>query len=644
MDYPAPGSRLAVGDFDGDGMPDLASSNSAGDAVTVLLGDGTGAMGAAASYPAGTAPGPIVSGDLNGDGRSDLVVANTVDKAFNVLLAQPGGSFSAPVRYATGSSIKPGMAGIGDLDTDGDLDLVLGGSTIAGETQFGDGAGGFTYGGTFTLSGGGGTAILVADVTGDGNNDAVAAVTTGVDVLPGDGAGALGAATNYPTAFQPAALAVGDLNADTRLDVVTVERSANTASVLMGQAGGSLGAAIPYPTGTDPDTVAVGDFNGDGDLDVVTGQGSSNQMSVLPGDGTGVLGVPVNFPVSGNVFAVAAPDLNLDGFPDLAGSLAGGLLTVLLNTAAPQLTSVTPATGPTAGGTTIVLTGKGFAPGTAVQVGGQPATGVVVTGTSITAVTPPGHRGPVDVSVLRPDGKQAALAAGFRYVAPSPIITGVTPGFGPVTGGTGLTVTGTGFDPDATVTVGGIPATINSRVDSTAITVSTPAGAPGQVEVVVTNPDGQRAQEPGAFTYQALPDQALPESPPSSTPPSSSATPSPTADPAPQLATISVVVAGRSAQASVTPFTPGQSWRMKLQRRVKVKPAAATGSVNSTAKWKWVTVKTRTTATGSTTFKKLPSGLLRVHTAAQNGLPAASSTTFRANQNRPCPGSDCDQP
>jgi len=168
---------------------------------------------------------------------------------------------------------------------------------------------------------------------------------------------------------------------------------------------------------------------------------------------------------------------------------------------APTVSGITPNTGSTTGGQTVTITGTGFTGATGVSFGGVPATGVVVhSPTSITAVVPPAAAGgPVGVVVTTPGGVSAP--APYRYTAPS--IIAVTPNRGPTAGGTSITITGTGFSPTATVTVGGKPATgvVVNRA-GTSITATTPAGPAGPVDVSVVQ-TGADATARHAFTYVA---------------------------------------------------------------------------------------------------------------------------------------------
>jgi hypothetical protein len=176
--------------------------------------------------------------------------------------------------------------------------------------------------------------------------------------------------------------------------------------------------------------------------------------------------------------------------------------------ALPAVTNVTPGSGSSLGGTNVTISGNNFQANGAgtntVTFGGQSATGVVVVNnTTITCLTPAGAPGSsVSVTVSNANGS-ATLNNGFTY-NPLPTLTSVMPGSGPASGGTMVSLTGTGFQANGagtnTVTFGGQPATNVVVVNNTTIMATTPAGGPGAVNVVVSNTNGSATLVNG-FNY-----------------------------------------------------------------------------------------------------------------------------------------------
>ncbi|MGH9423699.1 MAG: IPT/TIG domain-containing protein [Thermoanaerobaculia bacterium] len=172
---------------------------------------------------------------------------------------------------------------------------------------------------------------------------------------------------------------------------------------------------------------------------------------------------------------------------------------------APAITSILPTSGSTGGGTVVTITGSGFVAGATVKFGGVSATNVSVdSATSITATAPAHAAGKVDVLVTNTDTKSGTLTQGFTYSLPAPTVTSVAPSTGPTSGGTLVTITGTGFQTGATVSFGALATTDVTVVSATSITARTPLGpvtGPLAVDVVVTNPDDSHGTDTGAFTY-----------------------------------------------------------------------------------------------------------------------------------------------
>jgi hypothetical protein len=176
--------------------------------------------------------------------------------------------------------------------------------------------------------------------------------------------------------------------------------------------------------------------------------------------------------------------------------------------AAPSINSVSPTSGPTAGGTMVTVMGANFVSGARVLFGGRAATTTFVSSSQVRASTPTGAAaGAVAVQVVNPNGLSATRGSAFTYVGGTsggyPSINSVSPTSGPRTGGTLITVTGSNFVSGARVNVGGRAAT-TSFVNSTTLRASTPsAAATGPTSIQVVLPNGLSASRGNAFTYLA---------------------------------------------------------------------------------------------------------------------------------------------
>jgi hypothetical protein len=172
----------------------------------------------------------------------------------------------------------------------------------------------------------------------------------------------------------------------------------------------------------------------------------------------------------------------------------------------PKIASVEPRSGPTGGGTRVVLEGEDFPASPSVRFGSEAAKVVAIKGNRIEVVTPPVRAaGVVDVVVSSSDRGDGVATKGFRYDAmPAPVITVVSPAKGTVDGGTELSIEGKNFAEGCVVLVGGVPVKRAKRISGSVLEAFTPGGDDGKlVDVAVKNPDGQQAVQKRAFQYDA---------------------------------------------------------------------------------------------------------------------------------------------
>lgn len=266
-------------------------------------------------------------------------------------------------------------------------------------------------------------------------------------------------------------------------------------------------AANPAPT-ISSILPTSGSANG-GTVVTISGSGFTSSATVKLG-GTLATNVSITNSTSIQATTPAHAAGKVDVVVTNSDSQAATLAQAFTYTAsAPTISSILPVSGGTSGGTVVTISGTGFSSGATVKFGGTLATSVsIASATSITATTPAHAGGKVDVVVTNSDTQTATLAQAFTYTVSAPTISSVSPASGSTSGGTSITITGTGFQSGATVTVGVRPATGVTVVSGTSITAYTPLGPPTEqlkVDVTVTNPDSLKATATGAFTYTVPP-------------------------------------------------------------------------------------------------------------------------------------------
>lgn len=284
---------VAVGKLDANNNDDIVVSNTTGNTVSVLLGNGDGTFATQVPYNTGAYPYAVILDDFNNDGKLDIVAVNRGDfpvGSVSLLLGNGDGTFQTQHTAAVGYS--PRSAASGDFGN-GHIDLaVTNGPDATVSVLLNDGAGSFATQVPYATGGNHPEGIAAVRLATGGNLDLVVAAGNVVSVLRGNGNGTFQTAVTYPAVSGASltALAVTDFNDDGAPDVVVANGIVNSISVFLGNGNGTLQPRVDYPSTAATYALAVGDFDRDGRKDVAAVSSSSPNLAlVFLGNGDGTL-------------------------------------------------------------------------------------------------------------------------------------------------------------------------------------------------------------------------------------------------------------------------------------------------------------------------------------------------------------------
>jgi FG-GAP-like repeat len=236
---------IAAADFNGDGLVDFAVESWVNDQVEVIFGTGAGRFRTPGQlFGVGHMPyQKLRAGDVNGDGAPDVVTTNFEGGNVTVLLGDGKGGFGEAPGSPFPAGEGPFSLALADVDRDGHLDLVVSNfSGRAGDTShdavnvlLGDGRGGFRLmKGSPFATGAGPAAVAVGDVDGDGWPDVVTANANGDDVtiLLGDGHGSFRPRVKRPAGREPYRVAVGDVDGDGRAEIFVANHGSGDVTMI----------------------------------------------------------------------------------------------------------------------------------------------------------------------------------------------------------------------------------------------------------------------------------------------------------------------------------------------------------------------------------------------------------------------------
>jgi FG-GAP-like repeat len=366
-------TSVAVADLNGDGKPDLVTSNRGSTSIGVLLNNGDGTFQPADIYPAGGLFTQAVAvTDVNGDHNPDVAVTSScTDTAdcsglVGVLLGKGDGTFEPSVTHHSGGESAWAVA-ITDVNRDGRPDLLV--TNELSDTVgvlLGNGDGNFQPAVTYPSGGRSPRLAVTGDMNGDGDPDVVVVNACSsppgcfgdgnVAVLLGNGDGSFQTPVTYMTGgTAPLSVVLADVNGDRTADVVVgnacslddVSCSVGSIGVLLGRGDGTLAQAVSYSSlGLGTRSVAIADVNSDGNSDLLaaslclTANCAEGTVTVLLGNGDGTFQSGFTYLTGAfGAESVAVADINGDHRPDVlaaneacpAGACTGGSVSVLLN-------------------------------------------------------------------------------------------------------------------------------------------------------------------------------------------------------------------------------------------------------------------------------------------------------------------------
>ena len=338
---------IAAADFNGDGKPDLVVGNYGANTVSIEFGNGDGTFQAptpSTTYAAGT-PRALAVADFNGDNIQDIAVADYGSNTVSILLGQPGGTFSAATKVSVGS--EPVSVAVGDFNGDGIPDLAVANFNSGSvSVLLGNGQGGFTEAPNSPIQVGIQPISVVVTDLGNGESDLVVVNKNAgsnygtVSILLGTGNGTFTLQPNSPQIGpQPISIVAGNFGGKGFPDLAVAFNGSEDISVLIGNGDGTFETPVDYGIGAYPSSIVTADFNGDGNPDLAltsipSGASLGNAVSLLLGNGDGTFKSPTLFGVGYLPSSAAIGDFNGDGALALAVANSGSnTVSLLLNAA-----------------------------------------------------------------------------------------------------------------------------------------------------------------------------------------------------------------------------------------------------------------------------------------------------------------------
>lgn len=317
---------IATGDFNSDTKPDIVVMSRANAEVELFINNGNGTFQASVPFTFGVYSSTgfnidMRAADLTGDGKIDLVL-NDIDDDLLIIVKNNGNSTLSSIDTLY-TSDKPSYVAVGDLNNDGNIDVITAGSNSSPNNDtiryyINSGNGTFTTNGfvTLGLTNGYYRELAIADVDGNNFGDIIAGGTTDIRIFLNNGSLVF---TQQPSVFMggyPFEILVADVNNDLKLDLISPIDNEGVVAVARGNGNGTFQAFEGYSANGKAYHCVLGDFDGDTRSDLINACRNNDYVTFLKGNSDGSFG-PYSLRTSLRPSALAIGFVNNDAFEDI---------------------------------------------------------------------------------------------------------------------------------------------------------------------------------------------------------------------------------------------------------------------------------------------------------------------------------------
>ncbi|CAF4121645.1 unnamed protein product [Rotaria sp. Silwood2] len=343
---------VVIADFNNDNYLDIVTNGFSSDDLLLLTGYGNGTFVREKAFSTGyqSFAQQFCTSDLNNDNRMDIVSANMGSDSVGIILADTNQIFANVTTYSTGIGSSPLWVAVGDVNNDKKLDIISANSgTNSVGVLLGHGDGTFDIVVTYSTGvGNNPRSVAVGYINNDNYLDIVTGnyYSSSLLILHGDGNGTFRLVTVFSTGYDsgPTSITLADFNSDNHLDIAVTTLSANNIGIFLGYDDGNFGPEMSYSTETNSASYSliVADFNHDNQLDIATPIFTNDEVVIYFGYGNGSFQLARTYSTGfgSRPYDIAVADFNNDTQLEIVVGLYGsGTVAILTQYLAAKFTN-----------------------------------------------------------------------------------------------------------------------------------------------------------------------------------------------------------------------------------------------------------------------------------------------------------------